>query len=142
MNTGLLIRIITQSRLSWLRVGSTVLPHALLASYVGPNWSFLRGSGEAAQVARAALATELDGQAGDLGVGVARTVLGEEPKRDVRPWVCDGNRHIQESPHPRAPKSAKSLKKVFPGLPARSLGPEKESKRSQNQCSETFLTLF
>ena len=65
-----------------------------------PNWSLLRGSGEAAasQVTRAALATELDGRVSDkqpttwpalvtLGVGVARAVLGEEPKRDARPWV-------------------------------------------------------
>ena len=44
------------------------------------------------------MATELDRRVGDeqpatwselvtLGVGVARAVLGEEPKRDVRPWV-------------------------------------------------------
>ena len=63
-----------------------------------PNWSLLRGSGEAAQVARGALATELDRRVSDeqpttwpdlvtLGVGVARAVLGEEPKRDARPWV-------------------------------------------------------
>ena len=61
-----------------------------------PNWSLLRGSGEAAQVARGALATELDRRVSDeqpttwpdlvtLGVGVARAVLGEEPKRDARP---------------------------------------------------------
>ena len=54
-----------------------------------PNWSLLRGSGEAAQVARAALATELDGRVSDeqpttwpdlvtLGVGVARAALGED----------------------------------------------------------------
>ena len=30
---------------------------------------------------------------------------------------CDCNPHIQESPHPRAPKSPKSLKMDFPGLP-------------------------
>ena len=63
-----------------------------------PNWLLLRGSSESAQTAREALATELDRRVGDeqpatwsdlvtLGVGVARAVLGEEPKRDVRPWV-------------------------------------------------------
>ena len=63
-----------------------------------PNWSLLRGSGEAAQVARGALAAELDRRVSDeqpttwpdlvtLGVGAARAVLGEEPKRDARPWV-------------------------------------------------------
>ena len=63
-----------------------------------PNWLLLRGSSGSAQTAREALATELDRRVGDeqpttwsglvnLGVGVARAVLGEEPKRDVRPWV-------------------------------------------------------
>ena len=63
-----------------------------------PNWLLLRGSSESAQVARSALATELDKRVGDeqpttwpelvsLGVGVARAILGEEPKRDVRPLV-------------------------------------------------------
>ena len=57
-----------------------------------PKWSLFRGSGERAQVGGAALATELDRRVGDeqpttwpelvtLGVGVARAVLGEEPKR-------------------------------------------------------------
>ena len=63
-----------------------------------PNWRALRGSGESATVARAALAAELDRRVGleppvswsevvDLGLGVARAVLGEEPKSDPRPWV-------------------------------------------------------
>ena len=58
----------------------------------------LRGSGEPAVVAREALATEMDRRVGldppdswrevvDLGLGVARAVLGEEPKLDPRPWV-------------------------------------------------------
>ena len=53
-----------------------------------PNWSLLRGPGEAAQVARVALAAELDRRVSDeqpttwpelvtLEVGVARAVLGE-----------------------------------------------------------------
>ena len=63
-----------------------------------PNWVSLRGSGDAANVARSALATELDRRVADeqpttwpevvsLGLGVARAVLGEEPKKDPRPWV-------------------------------------------------------
>ena len=63
-----------------------------------PNWVLLRGSGDAATVARSALATELDRRVADeqpttwpevvsLGLGVARAVLGEEPKKDPRPWV-------------------------------------------------------
>ena len=63
-----------------------------------PHWVALRGSGEAAKVARSALATELDRRVADeqpttwpevvsLGLGVARAVLGEEPKKDPRPWV-------------------------------------------------------
>ena len=63
-----------------------------------PNWVSLRGSGDAANVARSALATELDRRVADeqpttwpevvsLGLGVARAILGEEPKRDPRPWV-------------------------------------------------------
>ena len=63
-----------------------------------PNWRALRGSGEAATVAREALAAELDRRVGlepptswsevvDLGLGVAKAVLGEEPKSDPRPWV-------------------------------------------------------
>ena len=63
-----------------------------------PNWVSLRGSGEAAQVARSALATELDRRVADeepttwpevvsLGLGVARAILGDEPKKDPRPWV-------------------------------------------------------
>ena len=63
-----------------------------------PNWRALRGSGESAVVAREALAAELDRRIGleppvswsevvDLGLGVARAVLGEEPKSDPRPWV-------------------------------------------------------
>ena len=63
-----------------------------------PNWVALKGSGDAANVARSALATELDRRVADeqpttwpevvsLGLGVARAVLGEEPKKDPRPWV-------------------------------------------------------
>ena len=63
-----------------------------------PNWRLLRGSGEAAQTARAALSAELDRRVAeseptswsevvDLGLGVARVVLGDEPCRDSRPWV-------------------------------------------------------
>ena len=62
-----------------------------------PNWRALRGSGESATVAREALAAELDRRVGleppvswsevvDLGLGVAKAVLGEEPKSDPRPW--------------------------------------------------------
>ena len=67
-----------------------------------PNWVVSRGSGEAALVARAALATEMDRRVGEeqpatwsdvvsLGLGVSRAVLGEEPRLDPRPWVrgCD-----------------------------------------------------
>ena len=63
-----------------------------------PNWLALRGVGESATVARGALATEMDRRVAleppaswkevvDLGLGVARAVLGEEPKPDPRPWV-------------------------------------------------------
>ena len=63
-----------------------------------PNWVSLRGSGDAANVARSALATELDRRVADeqpttwpevvsLGLGVAKAILGEEPKKDPRPWV-------------------------------------------------------
>ena len=44
------------------------------------------------------------------------------------------------SPHPRAPKSPKSLKKVFPGLPARSV--KKLTTRAPNTDFDTFLALF
>ena len=47
-------------------------------------------------------------------------------------WCCNlaiGSRHIQESRGLLGPKSPKSLKKVFPGLPARSV--KKVSKKSQ-----------
>ena len=54
--------------------------------------------------------------------------------------VYDGNPHIQESPHPRAPKSPKSLKKDFPGLPARSV--KKVTKKSPNTDFVVFLTPF
>ena len=54
--------------------------------------------------------------------------------------VCVCNPHIQESPHPWAPKSLKSLKKDFPGLPARSV--KKVSKKSPNTDFVVFLTLF
>ena len=60
-----------------------------------PNWVALRGSSDAAVLARAALATELDRKVAEgkptiwpevvsLGVGVARAVLGEEPRQDHR----------------------------------------------------------
>ena len=63
-----------------------------------PNWGVLRGSGEAAQVARSALAAEMNRRVGEeqpdtwsdlvsLGLGVSRAVLGEEPRPDPRPWV-------------------------------------------------------
>ena len=63
-----------------------------------PNWVALRGSSDGAVLARAALATELDRRVTEdqpttwsdvvsLGVGVARAVLGEEPRQDHRPWV-------------------------------------------------------
>ena len=65
-----------------------------------PNWVFLRGTGEAAHVARSALATEFDRRVADeqpttwpevaslgSGVTVIRTILGEELKKDPRPWV-------------------------------------------------------
>ena len=59
---------------------------------------FFKGSGDVAQVARSALATELDRRVTDeppttwhevvsLGLGVSSAILGEEPKKDPRPWV-------------------------------------------------------
>ena len=53
---------------------------------------------------------------------------------------CDCNPHTQEPPRPRALKSPKSLKKVFPGLPTRSV--QKVSQKSPNTDFDTFLTLF
>ena len=53
---------------------------------------------------------------------------------------CDCNPHIQESPHPRAPKIPKKSKKVFPGLPVRSV--KKVSKKFPNTDFDTLLTLF
>ena len=54
-----------------------------------PNWRVLRGSGEGAQTARAALSAELEpnswSEVVDLGLGVARAVLGDEPYRNPRP---------------------------------------------------------
>ena len=64
-----------------------------------PPWKVLRGTGKGAQVAQAALSAELDRRVAeswtevvDLGLGVARAILGEEPRRDPRPWVrgCEG----------------------------------------------------
>ena len=63
-----------------------------------PNWVSLRGYGDAAQVARSALVMERDRRVADehptawlevvsLGLGVARAMWGEEPKKDPRPWV-------------------------------------------------------
>ena len=63
-----------------------------------PNWASLQGSGGAAQVARSVLATELDRRVVgkqpttwpeivSLGLGVARAIVGEEPKKGPRPWV-------------------------------------------------------
>ena len=62
----------------------------------------------------------------------------------------DWSGHIQESWGPLGPKSPKSLRKVFPGLRARSVKKVskkcqmtwKRVKRLQNQCSGTFSTLF
>ena len=56
------------------------------------------------------------------------------------PALCVCNPHIQESPQPRAPKAPKSLKKDFPGLPARSV--KTVSKKSPNTDFVVFLTLF
>ena len=56
------------------------------------------------------------------------------------PYPYDCNPHKQESPHPRAPKSPKSLKKDFPGLPARSV--KKVSKKPPSADFAVFLTLF
>ena len=59
--------------------------------------------------------------------------LGGLETRVSNPKTCysyDGNPHIQESPHPRNPKSPKSLKKAFLGLPGRSV--KKVSKKSPN----------
>ena len=66
--------------------------------------------------------------------------IAKQFSRDYRFRSYDGNRHIQESPHPRAPKSQKSLKTVFPGLPARSV--KKVSKKSPNTDFAVFLTRF
>ena len=55
-----------------------------------PSWRLLRGSGKAAHAARDALSAELDRRVAesvptswsevvDLGLGVARAVLGDEP---------------------------------------------------------------
>ena len=54
------------------------------------------------------------------------------------PYDC--NPHIQESPHPRAPKSPKSLKKDFQDLAARSV--KKVSKKPPTTALVVFLTLF
>ena len=51
---------------------------------------------------------------------------------------CVCNPHIQESPHPRAPESPKSLKKDFPGLPVGSV--KKVSKKSPNTDFEVFFS--
>ena len=64
-----------------------------------PNGVSLRGAGDAEGLACSAPATELDRRVAEeqpttwhevtsLGLGVARTILGEEPKKDPRPWVC------------------------------------------------------
>ena len=85
-------------RLSWLRGGCIRAPLRTPRRLRRPNWIALRGSGDAANVARSALATELDRRVADeqpttwpevasLGLGVARAILGEEPKKDPRAWV-------------------------------------------------------
>ena len=80
-----------------------------------PNWLLLRGSSGSTQTAREALSTELDRRVGDeppttwselvtVGIGVARAVLGEEPKRDVRPWVrgCESELSVYDQAVSRA----------------------------------------
>ena len=63
-----------------------------------PNWVALRGVGPAVSTAGEALASARDrrfqtdapsswSEVVELGIGVAPAVLGEEPKRDPRPWV-------------------------------------------------------
>ena len=66
-----------------------------------------------------------------VSVGIRWLVGCQRARRGIQIAArrCDYNPHIQESPHPRAPKPPKSLKKVFPGLPARSV--KKVSKKSQ-----------
>ena len=66
---------------------------------------------------------------------------------------CDCNPQIREAPHPRAPKSPKSLKKVFLGLLAQSVktsdekvpkDPKRVTKVSKSMFEDffgTFLTL-
>ena len=56
----------------------------------------------------------------------------------------DPNGHLQESPGRPGPKSPKSLKKVSPGLPARSVQKESKSlkKVSEKSLFDTFLRHF
>ena len=61
----------------------------------------------------------------------------EKGHQNRAPSLCVRNPHIQESPHPRAPESPKSLKKDFPGLPVK-----KVSKKSPNTDFVVFLALF
>ena len=90
--------IITQLRYVYLRGGFFRAPPSSHKKLRKPTWLALRGSGDSAVVAREASATEMDRRVGleppaswrevvDLGLGVARAVLGEEPKSDPRPWV-------------------------------------------------------
>ena len=70
----------------------------------------------------------------------ASSLGATSPKRNF----CDGNRHMQESPHPRAPKSPKSLKKVFPWPPCpecqRSV--EKVPKRTRQRAKKVSKSVF
>ena len=70
-----------------------------------PNWAALRGTSNATTTARSAFAVEMDRRVTaeqpsswqdvvELGLGVARAVLGEEPKRDPRPWVRGGEAEL------------------------------------------------
>ena len=52
----------------------------------------------------------------DIGLGVARAVLGEEPRRDPQPWVrgCEGELRVLD----RAVSTASSRKRNAEGLAA------------------------
>ena len=56
---------------------------------------------------------------------------------------CNWSRHIQESQGPLDPKSSKSLKKVFPGLLARSVKKvSKKSKMTRKRVKKTTKSVF